>query len=283
MHDTVDKLPPQKSQSKKLPAIQFYPGDWKRDPCVQSLGFHDRGVWLEMLFLMHESDERGVLILNGKPMSDQALANCIGLDKQILTTTLTTILENGVASRRADGAIFNRRMVRDEEIRQERIKAGHMGGNPILLKQNPTTPDKQNPTPSSSSSSSSSDLKKEEDPSGSSSLPKTNQLEKITLAPRILMTKEQARKMVDEFGKEACEYYKPVCSDWLVANGKTKKDGAAFMRNWMKKERSERKGFYYPKNNFNSHTQILAPGLRNQAASVAAVQNILKECEENET
>jgi len=141
----------------KLPAFQFYPGDWRKDPGVQALDFYERGVWFEMLCLLHESDERGVMLLNGKPMSDEALARTLGLDKQNLTTALTKILDYGVATRReSDGAIVCRRMVRDEELRQTRKKAGKLGGNPVLLKQNPTTPVKQNPTPSSSSSSSSS-------------------------------------------------------------------------------------------------------------------------------
>ena len=151
----------------KLPAIQFYPGDWKRDPGVQALSFHDRGVWLEIICLMHESEQRGVLLLGGNPMPDEALARLLGLDNQILTTTLTTLLTYGVASRDPEtGALINRRMVRDEELRQIRAESGKKGGNPalkpVLLNQISTTPVnqistthlKQISTPSSSSSSS---------------------------------------------------------------------------------------------------------------------------------
>jgi hypothetical protein len=129
---------------------------------VQSLSYHDRGVWWEILCLMHESERRGILILNGQAMSEDALARLLGLDKQNLTTTLTSLLTSGVASREQEtGAIFSRRMVRDEKLRNIRSEAGKQGGNPILVKQNPTTPVKQNPTPSSSSSSSSSEQKSE--------------------------------------------------------------------------------------------------------------------------
>src|ERR1700686_3600466 len=105
----------------KLPAFQFYPGDWRKDMGVQSLNFHDRGVWWEMLCLMHESERRGVLVLNGVPMNDDCLSRLLGLDKQILTTTLTNLLTCGVASREeGSGAIFSRRMVRDENLRKIR-------------------------------------------------------------------------------------------------------------------------------------------------------------------
>lgn len=141
----------------KLPAFQFYPGDWRKDTGVQSLDFFTRGVWFEILCLMHESERRGILTLNGKAMPEDALARLLGLDKQILTTTLTTLLTHGVASLEDEtGALMCRRMVRDENLRQVRKNAGKMGGNPVLVKQNPTTGVKQNTTPSSSSSISSS-------------------------------------------------------------------------------------------------------------------------------
>ena len=143
----------------KLPSMQFYPADWRKDPGVQALSYHDRGVWFEILCLMHESEQRGKLILNGNPMPEDALARLLGLDNQTLNQTLTTILTYGVATREPEsGVLICRRMVRDEGIRKIRQDAGKMGGNPLLLNQNgnqkPTTRVKQKSTPSSSSSSS---------------------------------------------------------------------------------------------------------------------------------
>ena len=144
----------------KMPALQFYPADWRKDPGVQSLGYFERGVWFEMLCMMHESEQRGVLLLNGLPMPEEALANALGLDNQNLTITLTKLLTYGVARRRGeDGAIFNKRMVDDEKLCKIRREAGKKGGNPALLNQNPTTKVNQNPTPSSSSSSSTTVIK----------------------------------------------------------------------------------------------------------------------------
>jgi uncharacterized phage protein (TIGR02220 family) len=141
----------------KMPAMQFYPADWRKDLAVQALNYFDRGVWFETLCLMHESSERGVLLLNGTRMPDDVLARLLGLDNQTLTTTLSTLLTYGVAKRReSDDALYSKRMVADEKLCQIRRDAGKLGGNPALLNQKPTTTDKQNPTPSSSSSSSSS-------------------------------------------------------------------------------------------------------------------------------
>ena len=145
----------------KLPAFQFYPGDWRKDSGVQSLDYEARGVWFEILCLMHESTPRGVLTLNNKAMPESALARLLGLDENLLKQILTKLTEHGVASvEPTTGALMSRRMVRDEKLRQTRAECGKQGGNPRLLKQNPTnevtTGDKQIPTPSSSSSSSSS-------------------------------------------------------------------------------------------------------------------------------
>lgn len=141
--------------SEKLPAIQFYPGDWKKDPGVQALSFHDRGVWFEILLLMHESDQRGKLLLNGRPMPLEALSQLLGIDKQILQCTLDTLINYGVVSVCEETkALACRRMIRDEKLRQIRTEAGKKGGNPILLNQNSTTQLKLIPTPSSSTSSS---------------------------------------------------------------------------------------------------------------------------------
>lgn len=157
----------------KLPALQFYVGDWRKDPGVQSLDLFTRGLWFEMLCIMHESEERGVLLLNGKPMPEKHLARFIGITLEELQKSLNEMEEIGIFSKRVkDGAIFSRRMVKDERILEVRRKAGKMGGNPNLLNQNsskrqPNTqpnvnhPSNQILTPSFSSSvSSSSSLNK---------------------------------------------------------------------------------------------------------------------------
>ncbi len=139
----------------KMPAFQFYPSDWRSDPGVQSLSYHERGVWFEMLCMMHESSQRGKLLLNGKAMPIDALARALGLLKQDTEIVVEKLIEYGVASRNPkNSVIFSRRMVKDEHLRNVRKKCGEMGGNPNLVNQKSTTRVKQIPTPSSSSSSS---------------------------------------------------------------------------------------------------------------------------------
>ena len=156
----------------KLPAIQFYVGDWRKDAGIQSMDYFARGLWFEFLCVMHESDRRGYLLINGKKPTNEQLVRLFGLDKQILTTHLSLFLDVGVASQEEDtGVLFNRRMVRDEEIRRVRAECGKKGGNPALVNQKPTTGVKQSsttgvkvlPTPSVAVAVSASALKTETD------------------------------------------------------------------------------------------------------------------------
>ncbi len=151
----------------KLPAIQFYPADWRKDIGVQSLSFHDRAIWFEMLCLMHESEERGRLINNGKPITEEAIARLIGCPIKDFKKAIVNILNSGVASKEGD-VIYNRRMVKDDALIRKRRACGKLGGNPNLVNQEvnhtsnqtanhtPNQRSKQKPTPSSSISSSSS-------------------------------------------------------------------------------------------------------------------------------
>lgn len=141
----------------KLPALQFYPGDWWKDPGVKTLSLQERGFWLQCLMLMHEADERGKLTVNGRPYPMESLAMIMGLRPREAAKIVEKLVAHGVASMDANGVLFSRRMVRDEDIRRIRAEAGSKGGNPaLLLNQKVNQPAKQTPTPSVSVSVSSS-------------------------------------------------------------------------------------------------------------------------------
>jgi len=112
-----------------LPHIQFYVGDWRKDMGIQTLSYYHRGVWFELLMLMHCSEQRGRLVLAGKPMPNAALARLLGLSQQETQDALAAILDSGVASKDEAGTVYCRRMVREEEIRAKRAEAGSKGGS----------------------------------------------------------------------------------------------------------------------------------------------------------
>lgn len=123
----------------KLPAMPWYPGDWKKDPAVRTLNYEQRGIWREMIDDMWESEPRGCLMLNGKACTDEMIANSLGLDNQKFSEVLTILLARGVARRcEKTGAIYSKRMVKDEQLRKMRQEIGKKGGNPNLVNQNST-------------------------------------------------------------------------------------------------------------------------------------------------
>ena len=240
----------------KLPAIQFYPGDWHKDQGVQALDLVHRGAWFELLLMMHDSDERGVLLVNGAPMPDAVIARRLGLDNQSANQILTTLLTYGVASRRdTDGALFCRRMVKDENLRQVRSEAGKKGGNPALLnqtaKQNPTTEDKQIPTPSSSFSTSITSSKKERGAADAAapaltskksakSVEKPVDVQKKSAAPPTLAEvqafgAEQYPNIADAAAEAAafCDHYES--NGWRVSGKTPMASWRAAFRGWMRR------------------------------------------------
>lgn len=116
----------------KLPWFQFYPNDWRGDGNLSRCSKAAKGVWIDMLCLMFNCEERGVLASNGKPWSDQEIAEAVGGDTSAAIACIAELLAKGVASRNAQGAIFNRRMVADEHRRKVNTLNGQRGGNPSL-------------------------------------------------------------------------------------------------------------------------------------------------------
>jgi hypothetical protein len=114
------------------PWLKFYPSDWRADPALRVCSLASRGLWMEMLCLMHEAAPRGSLLVNGQPVTDKQLAALCGVSGRDVTRCIEQLETAGVFSREDNQTIYSRRMRRDEE-RAERDKAnGKGGGNPRL-------------------------------------------------------------------------------------------------------------------------------------------------------
>jgi hypothetical protein len=146
----------------KRPSFQFYPADWRKDPALRACSIEARGFWIDLLCIMHESENCGFLEINLKKISEKALASMCGITPSKCAKYLAELGENGVFSRDERGVIYSRRMLRDRKLSEIRREAGKQGGNPSLVKRvdNQTNGNllnqsaNQKPTPSSSSSSS---------------------------------------------------------------------------------------------------------------------------------
>ncbi len=120
----------------KYPWLKFFPGDYFRDPGVRSVCLAARGLWMDMLCLMHQSPKSGYLQHpSGLPISPIQLARMVGGFPDEIASLLQELADSGVYSRGEDGVIYCRRMAKDAAKREKCSKAGQSGGgNPNLKK-----------------------------------------------------------------------------------------------------------------------------------------------------
>ena len=96
------------------PSLQFYPDDWISDTALALCSLEAQGAWIRLLCHMHRSPERGVLLdAQSMPIDAQGLARLIATNDAQAMQILCELTTRGVASKRDDGAIYNRRMVRE--------------------------------------------------------------------------------------------------------------------------------------------------------------------------
>lgn len=116
----------------KKPWAKFYWNDWRGDPRLRVCGLAARGLWIEMLCIMAESDPTGYLTVGGMPLEITALARLAGSTESEVEPLLNELERNGVFSRDARGRIYSRRMLADEKKSKTSRQNGKNGGNPNL-------------------------------------------------------------------------------------------------------------------------------------------------------
>lgn len=104
--------------SGKNPAFMYYPKDWRADS-VFGCSLAARGLWHEMMNMMHASERYGYLCSNGRPIPEEAIARYCGCSIQEYTTLLAELTEANVPRRTTSGIIFSKRMVEDDKKRKE--------------------------------------------------------------------------------------------------------------------------------------------------------------------
>jgi len=130
----------------KLAWIKFYPADWRADPALRMCSLGARGLWMEMLCLMHEAEPRGSLLISGKTVTPRLLAGIVSVSPDEIEHWTSELEAAGVFSRDDDGVIYSRRMRRDEARSEVHRANGAKGGNPRLkpgdnLEDKPQSPD----------------------------------------------------------------------------------------------------------------------------------------------
>jgi hypothetical protein len=112
--------------------MKFYPSDWQSDPVLRCCSIAARGLWVEMMCLMHKAEPYGSLLVNGARIDKRKLAILVGIPEKECTALLMELEGNGVFSRDDDGILYSRRMRRDFAKAETDKANGRRGGNPSV-------------------------------------------------------------------------------------------------------------------------------------------------------
>lgn len=110
------------------PAMLFYVNDWLGAPDLRLVSLAARGVWIDLLCVMHTSKRRGYLEQNGKQLTSKEIAKLVGEPEDKVQTIVDELYSSGVFSKTESGTIYCRRMRRESELSRTRAEAGRKGG-----------------------------------------------------------------------------------------------------------------------------------------------------------
>lgn len=115
--------------------LKFYPSDWRSDPRLRMCSIAARGLWIEILALMHEAEPYGHLLVNDLAPTDTQMASLTGAPSDQLPILMAELESAGVFSRTRTGVIYSRRMTRDHKRAKIATENGKKGGNPSISNQ----------------------------------------------------------------------------------------------------------------------------------------------------
>ncbi len=143
------------------PSFQFYPEAWLGDIALRGASSAARGLWIDMMALMHQGSPYGYLRLkdsNGGHFVPNItrLAKMTGNTPGEVESWIAELDEIGVLGRDKNGVIFSKKMVRDQKQRKAWAKRqkSHRANKDSKLIPNDVTPNVTPVSPPSSSSSS---------------------------------------------------------------------------------------------------------------------------------
>lgn len=133
---------------KRKPWFKFYSRDWRSNAKLRLCSFGARGLWADLLSLMHESVHPGFLLVEGVVPTPRQLMGLLGGSEREIKMLLAELgatsvysitgepmspdLETLIPKAMPKGVMFSRRMVRDEFKAQADKANGRSGGNPSL-------------------------------------------------------------------------------------------------------------------------------------------------------
>jgi hypothetical protein len=101
------------------PWFKFYPRDWRGNQGLRVVSLAARGLWLEMLAIMHEGQPYARLAVNGKPVPSETLALMVGASHEEVCRLLEELRSAAVFQTTRNGVVHSARMAK-ERARSEK-------------------------------------------------------------------------------------------------------------------------------------------------------------------
>ncbi|MDI2112115.1 hypothetical protein [Commensalibacter nepenthis] len=98
---------------------KFYWDAWLNDINLQSCDLAAQGLWINLIAIMHKSDQIGYLVINGRPMTAVDIAKRVGIRKDRTERLLQKLIDNDVCSVTEEGVLYCRRIVREQKRRNQ--------------------------------------------------------------------------------------------------------------------------------------------------------------------
>jgi len=240
--------------SLKRPAMQFYPADYRNNANLRRCSWEARGAWIEVMGLMHDSDEYGILrwplkeiakaigapvrllkelvekgVLKGSEKKGEKVSFSISISQKNSENLTIFLLKN-----EENPLFFSSRMMRDEYIRNKRAAHGAKSLENMSVprkkeqdKDTISTPEKDtlptqdkdtiSPSPTSSSSSSTTllDISDPNNPSNKPNISDTHTLSSRASNFYQNFPTSVTEASEDNFAKFRALY--PVPGNWLEA------------------------------------------------------------------
>lgn len=123
--------------TEAVPWVKWRFDRWRTEETLRMCSLAARGLWADLLAIMHGATPYGHLAVNGRAPTAKQIASLVGMTtEREVASLLTEMEEAGVFSRSPSGLIYCRRMVRDGAAREKGKATGSLGGNPMLIGNN---------------------------------------------------------------------------------------------------------------------------------------------------
>ncbi len=129
------------------PWMKFYPSDWIGSVRLRSVSLEARGLWIDMLCIMHSGEPYGHLTVAGKPLDLKQLSRMVGVTFSRIKKLISELESAEILLKNSEGIFYSKRMVEDGRKKYKAKEYGKLGGNPGVKKGAKRVKGRVNPPP----------------------------------------------------------------------------------------------------------------------------------------